>query len=108
MWRGILARELHLDLSSPIKQRFQRLTNFGVSMRRALPIAKPYVYNARGFKRINRGKRYDFRIKPFGFLQAVSEAVRTRKKAVQPIAPFERGLNESTKLPWTDYKTGEH
>ena len=107
MWLSILLRELRTRCEGITKQRLDRLTNFTLPMRRALPIATPHVYSARGFKILNRRVSYDFRIKPFGFLQAVTPALEFRKKAVQPIAPFERALLESEALPWTDYRTGE-
>jgi hypothetical protein len=105
-WLSILSRELHLENTGPNKRRVARLTNFAEPMRRALPISTPHVYKARGFTSINKGKSYDFKIKPFGFLQAVTEAITVGKKSLQPIAPFERGLSESKKLRWTDYKSG--
>lgn len=107
MWLAILVRELRIYYKGVTKQRVERLTNFRLPMRRALPISKPHVYSARGFKILNRRISYDFKIKPFGFLQAVTPALEFRKKAAQPIAPFERGLLESENLPWTDYRTGE-
>jgi hypothetical protein len=103
----ILLRELRIRYEGLTKQRLDRLTDLRLPMRRALPIAKPHVYSARGFKILNRSVSYDFKIKPFGFLQAVTPALEFRKKAAQPIAPFERGLLESENLPWTDYRTGE-
>jgi hypothetical protein len=106
MWLGILVRELRIRYEGFAKQRLDRLTDFRLPMRRALPIAKPHVYSARGFKVLNRRVNYDFKIKPFSFLQAVTPALEFRKKAAQPIAPFERDLLASKKLPWTDYKTG--
>ena len=106
MWLGILLRELGIRNEGITRERVNTLTNFRVPMRRALPIATPHVYSARGFKVFNRRVPYDFRIKPFGFLQAVTPALEFKKKAAQPIAPFERGLLESKKLPWTDYRTG--
>jgi DNA polymerase type B, organellar and viral len=106
MWLGILVRELRIRHEGITKQRLDRLTDFNLPMRRALPIAKPHVYSARGFKILNRRVSYDFKIKPFSFLQAVTPALEFRKNAAQPIAPFERDLLASKKLPWTDYKTG--
>jgi hypothetical protein len=107
MWLGILLRELRIRSEGVTKQRLDRLTDFRLAMRRALPIATPHVYSARGFKIFNRRISYDFKIKPFGFLQAVTPALEFRKKSAQPIAPFERGLLESKSLPWSDYRTGE-
>jgi len=106
MWLGILLRELRIRSEGVTKQRLDRLTDFRLPVRRALPIATPHVYSARGFKIFNRRITFDFKIKPFGFLQAVTPALEFRKKAAQPIAPFERGLPESKALPWTDYRTG--
>jgi hypothetical protein len=107
MWISILLRELNLKYKGVTKRRMAMLTNFEEPMRRALPLSTPHVYKARGFTRLNKSKGYDFKIKPFGFLQAVTEAIKVGKASLQPIAPFERGLNESKKLPWTDYKSGE-
>src|SRR5580700_5729 len=107
MWLRILLRELGIQYEGFSKRRVGILTNFDRPMRRALPISKPHLYRSRGFTHLNKRKSYDFRIKPFGFLQAVSPAIEFGKTAVQPIAPFERGLRESRELPWTDYRTGE-
>jgi hypothetical protein len=106
MWLGILLRELAISHEGITGKRIDRLTNFRLPMRRALPIATPHVFSARGFKILNRRTSYDFRIKPFGFLQAVTPALEFKKKASQPIAPSERALPESKMLSWTDYKTG--
>lgn len=107
MWLGVLHRELRIRCESARKQRLAKLTDFRLPMRRALPIATPHVYSARAFKMLNRGVTYDYKIKPFNFLQAVTPALEFRKKASQPIAPFERGLLESKMLPWSDYRTGK-
>jgi hypothetical protein len=107
MWLGVLIQELKISYDATRAGRVEALTDFRTPMRRALPISKPHIYKARGFARANKHKSYDFKIKPFGFLQAVSPAIETGNRSVQPIAPFERGLPESKMLPWTDYKRGD-
>ncbi len=95
MWLRILRRELRIQYDGITSRRAEILTNFAQPMRRVLPLSKPHLYKSRGFTQLNKRKCYDFKIKPFGFLQAVTPALEFRKKAAQPIAPFERGLVES-------------
>ena len=113
---GAQARTAHLDehLGSRAwhhyrgtrKRRMAKLIAFEVPMRRKLPIAQPSVLDTKGFRAYNRAKSYDFRIKPFSFLQAVTPALATDRKAVRPVAPFERDEIKSRKLPWTDLARG--
>jgi hypothetical protein len=107
MWLRILMRELRIKYDGITSRRAEILTNFAQPMRRVLPLSKPHLYKSRGFTQLNKRKSYDFKIKPFGFLQVVSPAIEFGKRSIQPIAPFERGLSESRELPWTDYRTGE-
>jgi hypothetical protein len=107
IWTSILVRELGLTYRGTRKRRMAKLIAFEVPMRRKLPIAQPSVLDTKGFRAYNRAKSYDFRIKPFGFLQAVTPALVTDRKAVRPVAPFERDEIKSRKLPWTDLSTGK-
>jgi hypothetical protein len=107
MWTDILLRELRIAYRESRRKRMRLLTDFDLPMRRRLPITQPHVHKAPGFNRFNRTKSYDFKIKPFGFLQAITPAMRSGKNAVQPIAPFERDARESRNLAWTDFRTGD-
>ena len=106
IWLRILVREFGIRYRGELKARVAHLTNFDSPMRRRLPITQPHVYDTPGFKRFNRAKSYDFRIKPFGFLQTITPA-KEIGKAVQPIAPSERDITKSRRLPWTDFRTGK-
>ena len=106
IWLRILVRELPIKYRGERKARVARLTNFDLPMRRRLPITQPHVYDTPGFKRFNRAKSYDARIKPFGFLQTITPA-KEIGRAVQPIAPSERDIPKSRRLPWTDFRTGK-
>jgi len=106
MWLRILVSEFGIRYRGERKARVTRLTDFDLPMRRRLPITQPHVYDTPGFKRFNRAKSYDARIKPFGFLQTITPA-REIGKAVQPIAPSERDITKSRRLPWTDFRGGK-
>jgi hypothetical protein len=106
VWTHILIRELHTRYRGLRKQRMARLLDFHVPMRRKFPIAQPSILDRKAFKDHNRAKSYDFRMKPFSFLQTVTPAVEMRGR-VRPVAPYERDVAKSRRLRWTDLGSGD-
>src|SRR5262249_53585614 len=76
-----------------------------VPLRRKFPISQPSILER--FAKNNRRYSYDFRLKPHGFVQAVTPALQTGKSDLQPIAPFERDEARARRLPWIDFDTGK-
>ena len=103
IWLHILSQEVAMN--SGQRRRVQQVCNFDIPLRRKLPLTQPDVL--RRFTRYNRNRDYNERVKPFGFLQAMTIASQGSHEDVRPIAPFERTVAESRKLPWTDAKTGK-
>jgi hypothetical protein len=64
------------------RKRMQQLLDFRTPMRRKSPIAQPSVYKARGFTRYNVGRNYDFRIKPFSFMQTIAAPLDQRSLSI--------------------------
>jgi hypothetical protein len=54
----------------------------------------------------NKTRPYDFRVKPFGFVQSATPATKIGKGDPLPIAPFESSLVKAKRLPWVDFNTG--
>jgi hypothetical protein len=106
IWTTILLAELGIKYKGNYAKRIAKLIDFDVPLRRRFPISQPRIYDNASFRRLNRGKSYDFRIKPYGFLQTVTPAVEIGD-SVQPIAPFERDLTKSRKWAWADLRTGK-
>jgi hypothetical protein len=106
VWRKILIDELGFKYRGPQKRRIDRLTQFDESMRHKLPISQPHIWDTKAFRAFNRTKTYDFQVKPFNFLQAVTPAIEIGK-GVRPIAPFERDAVKSRKLKWYDFESGD-
>jgi len=103
IWLHILSREVAMNGGQ--RRRVQQLCNFEIPLRRKLPLTQPDIL--RRFTRYNRNRDYSERVKPFGFLQAMTIASQGSHEDVRPIAPFERTVTESRKLPWMDAKTGK-
>jgi hypothetical protein len=57
-------------------------------------------------KTYNKPRSYDFRIKPFGFVQTISPDRQTGENDVLPIAPFD-DVRKSIKLQWVDFNRGD-
>jgi hypothetical protein len=106
VWKRILADELGLRVLRRQKRRWERLIDFAVPLRRKLPISNPAILKTRGFAEFNKTKTYDFKIKPFGFLQTVTPGTVIGDE-VKAIAPMESDLRKTRKLPWTDFRTGK-
>lgn len=68
-------------------RRAKPLIDFDVPLRRKFPINQPPI-----LKRLdayNKPRSYDFRVKPFGFVQTTTPDHQIGKTDVLPIAPFE-------------------
>ena len=100
---GILMK--HLKVNPKQRHRAKPLIDFDVPMRRKFPISQPYT--SRRLRHYNKALSFDFRVKPFGFVQTVSPVVTVGDEDVLPIAPFERDLAKSRRLPWVDFNTGK-
>ncbi|MFY9631034.1 MAG: hypothetical protein WAJ94_05440 [Candidatus Cybelea sp.] len=61
-------------------------------LRRKFPISQPAIYKR--LQAYNRLKSYDFKVKPFGFVQSVAIA-KVAGADVLPIAPYEIDLAKS-------------
>ncbi|HEY1883026.1 MAG TPA: hypothetical protein VGG51_08295 [Candidatus Cybelea sp.] len=102
VWLSILLHELP-GISPRQQRRALPLIAFDVPLRRKFPVSQPSVLKR--FESYNRGRSYDSRVKPFGFVQSVTPAFLTSSHDVLPIAPFERELAKSRNVPWVDFRT---
>jgi hypothetical protein len=102
VWLAILLGELP-GINANQRRRAQPLIAFDVPLRRKFPVGQPSILKR--FDSYNRGRSYDFRVKPFGFVQSVTPAFLTGSNDVLPIAPFERELAKSRNVPWVDFRT---
>jgi hypothetical protein len=55
----------------------------------------------------NKTRSFDFRVKPFGFVQTAVPDRQMGDRDVLPIAPFEKDLRKAMRLPWVDFNTGD-
>jgi hypothetical protein len=85
------------------RRRAEPLIAFDVPLRRKFQVAAPAILE-RLNKTFNKGRNFDMRVKPFGFVQTV---VADRDDGTIPMAPFERDSRKSMRLPWVDFKSGE-
>jgi len=73
-------------------------------------VSKQVVSSAtimKGFDKLNENKDYDNKIKPFNFFLVGSGVVNKKtKEPIIPLIPFSKVLNNVTKQPFVDYKTG--
>jgi hypothetical protein len=102
IWLSILLS--HLDVNPKQRHRAKPLVDFDVPLRRKFPISAPAILSR--LNPHNRSRSYDYRIKPYGFVQSVAPAV-TGPNELLPIAPFEKDLHRSRRLQWVDYHTGD-
>ena len=68
IWLSILMR--HLNVNPGQRHRAKPLIDFDVPLRRKFPISQPAI-----LKRLevyNKPRSYDFRVKPFGFVQTIT------------------------------------
>lgn len=101
IWLRILMA--HLKVNPKQRRRAKPLVDFDVPMRRKFPISQPSILER--LAQYNKGRSYEHRIKPFGFVQSVTPAVIGSASPI-PIAPFERDVARSKRLQWVDYETG--
>jgi hypothetical protein len=93
-----------LRVNAKQRRRAKPLIDFDIPIRRKFPISQPAIL--RRLEQYNRSRSYDFRVKPFGFVQTVTPAV-VGANEILPIAPFKKDLGKSRKLPWIDFHTGK-
>jgi hypothetical protein len=102
IWLSILIQ--HLKVNAKQRRRARPLIDFDVPLRRKFPISQPSILKR--LEPYNKTRSYDFRVKPFGFVQAVTPATRIGKDDPLPIAPFDADLAKAKRLPWVDFNTG--
>jgi hypothetical protein len=103
IWLSILMQ--HFKVNAKQRRRAKALVDFDVPLRRKFPISQPSI-----LKRLapyNKTRSYDFRVKPFGFVQSATPATKIGKDDPLPIAPFEADLAKAKRLPWADFNTGK-
>jgi len=74
-------------------------------LRRKFPISQPSILKR--LEPYNKTRSYDFRVKPFGFVQSATTAIKIGKDDLLPIAPYEADLTKAKRLPWMDFNTGK-
>ncbi|MBV8846293.1 MAG: hypothetical protein JO307_26095 [Bryobacterales bacterium] len=102
IWLSILMK--HLRVNPQQRRRAKRLIYFDVPLRRKFPISQPSILQR--LHKYNKTRSYDYRVKPFGFVQTVSPAITKSTDAPLPIAPFEADLAKSKGLEWVDFNNG--
>jgi hypothetical protein len=103
IWLLILMR--HLNVNAGQRHRAKPLIDFDVPLRRKFPISQPAILKR--LEAYNKPRSYDFRVKPFGFVQTISPDRQTGENDVLPIAPFETDVRKSMKLQWVDFNSGD-
>jgi hypothetical protein len=103
IWLLILMR--HLNVNPGQRRRAKPLIDFDVPLRRKFPISQPATL--RRMETYNKPRSYDFRVKPFGFVQTIAPDRQTGDADVLPIAPFETDVRKSMKLQWVDFNSGD-
>jgi hypothetical protein len=81
------------------------VADLDVPLRRKFPISQPSILKR--LEAYNKTRSYDFRFKPFGFVQTVTPATISGMATPLPIAPFEADLAKAKRLPWVDFNTGK-
>jgi hypothetical protein len=81
------------------------VADLDVPLRRKFPISQPSI--VKRLEAYNKTRSYDFRVKPFGFVQTVTPATISGMATPLPIAPFEADLAKAKRLPWVDFNTGK-
>ena len=94
----------HLRVNPKQRRRAKPLVDFDVPLRRKFPIGQPAIY--RRLERYNKTRSYDYKVKPFGFVQSAALATGKGADDPLPIAPFETDLAKARRLPWVDFNTG--
>jgi hypothetical protein len=99
IWLAILMK--HLDVNPKQRQRAKPLIDFDVPLRRQFPISQPSI-----LKRLdayNKSRSYDFRVKPFGFVQRL---IHCQSLPLKPIFPDQNAFRGSisrraSRFDWT-------
>ena|GEM_PF-4859003 len=81
MWLSILMK--HFKVSPRQRRRAKPLIDFDVPLRRKFPISQPSILKR--LEPYNKTRSYDFRVKPFGFVQSATPATRI-KLAKPPVS----------------------
>lgn len=102
IWLAILMK--HLKVNREQRHRARPLIEFDIPMRRKFPISQPAILKR--LQQYNSKRSYDYKVKPFGFVQSVIPATVTRSANPLPIAPYEVDLAKSKQLAWVDFNTG--
>jgi hypothetical protein len=103
IWLSILMQ--HLKVNAKQRRRAKTLIDFDMPLRRKFPISQPSILKR--LEPYNKARSYDFRVKPFGFVQSATPATKVGKDDLLPIAPFEADLTKAKRLPWVDFNTGK-
>jgi hypothetical protein len=103
IWLTILFK--HLKVNPKQRRRAKPLIDFDVPLRRKFPISQPSILKR--LEPYNKTRSYDFRVKPFGFVQSAAPGTKIGKNDPLPIAPFEADLAKAKRLPWVDFNTGK-
>ncbi len=102
IWLSILMQ--HFKVNPKQRHRAKPLIDFDVPLRRKFPISQPSILKR--LEAYNKPRSYDFRVKPFGFVQSATPATKIGKDDL-PIAPYEADLTKAKRLPWVDFNTGK-
>jgi hypothetical protein len=103
IWLSILMG--HFEVNPMQRRRAKPLIDFDVPLRRKFPISQPAILKR--LEAYNKARSYDFRVKPFGFVQTIAPNRQTGENDVLPIAPFETDVRKSMKLQWVDFNSGD-
>jgi hypothetical protein len=103
IWLAILMR--YLNVNPKQRRRAMPLVDFDVRLRRKFPISQPAILKR--LEAYNQSRSFDFRVKPFGFVQTTTPDWQAGDGDVLPIAPYEADVRKSMKLQWVDFYTGD-
>jgi hypothetical protein len=103
IWLSILMRQLNVNPGQ--RHRAKPLIDFDAPLHRKFPISQPAILKR--LEAYNRQRSYDFRVKPFGFVQTTAPDRKTDGNDVLPIAPFETDVRKSMTLQCVDFNTGD-
>ena len=103
VWLSILMK--HLDVNPQQRRRAKPLIDFDVPLRRKFPISQPSIF-AR-MKAYNKGRTYDHQVKPFGFVQTVSAAVKIGRRSSSRLPRLNSILRSRSGLRGLTFNTGE-
>jgi len=102
IWLAILMKYLSVN---PQQRRREYAWSFDVPLRRKFPISQPAILKRLGA--YNQSRLFDFRVKPFGFVQTTTPDRQAGDGDVLPIAPYDADVRKSMKLQWVDFNSGD-